>query len=371
MQLMIALVLLLAPRTSVEGCTYFEIPQKENGGLVIGRSMELGDILNMRWRVAVHPRRPGGVQPLGYVSVDGLGAKWLPHDGYPLQTEGLNELGLSVSANTFHASVYERSDTGKKNLLWWEVVPFLLGNFGNVSDALQGLKQVAVTHAPRIACSIGACFHWALADSSGESAVVEFINGQMQVWQGKQHVGVMTNDPSLDWMITNLNQYVNLRPDWPKSNEKIAHDIGSGVVPSPVGHGFNLLGLPGDASPASRFVRVFYLREYALASGIPQSSTNGTITLATGLLNNVYLLKGTIAKSGALDALEYTPWAVVKVPRSKVFLYRTALDMAWKQIDLLKVDFDAQNVADIPLSMTDLGVHDVTHLLTRTSSLMV
>lgn len=363
-------IALLAHFAVSQGCTYFEVPQEQ--GLVVGRSMELGDLVGesrMNWTVVVHPRLSASAdKPLGYVSIDGLGWKWLPKNYSSLVTEGMNEKGLSVSANTLRKSVYESHKAAKPIVLWWDVVPYLLENFGTVKEAIDGLRHVAVAgppDAPETVCGTGACFHWALADATGNSAVVEFLKGKMHVWEGRaEHVGVMTNDPDLDWHMTNLDQYVNLRPDWPGSNDPITQHLKIGNHPGVYGHGFNLHGMPGDGSPASRFVRMFYLREYAMTN-YPEAmaSKESAITLATGLLNNAYLVKGTIAKSGVLDALEYTPWATIKIPHAGLLMYRTASDMTWKQISLKDVDFLKPNHAFIHLSMEDNGIQDVTNLL--------
>jgi len=347
----------------VHGCTYFEVPQKDVG-LVIGRAMELGDVVgssNMHWRVSLHPRKKS--DRYGYVSVDGVGMKPLPA-GLPLVTEGMNENGLTISANTLHRSVYESRLTLKRKVVEWDVVPSILSNFSNVSDALEGLKGVAVVGGPdsEAICGIGACFHWAIADKMGNSAIVEYIKGKLVVYDGpKEHVGVMTNDPPLDWQMTNLNQFVNVRPDWPDSNADIVKHLASGTVPQAVGHGYNLIGLPGDPSPPSRFVRAFFLREFAIVNRPESVATQeNAIVLATGILNNVYLVKGTVAKKSMLDAFEYSPWAVIKIPKSGVFLYRTAADLTWKQITLSTLNFEALEPTSIQLSQTELGIQDVS-----------
>jgi len=336
--------------------------------------MELGDILgsgNMNWHVAVHPRASKALGPrvrnetLGYVSVDGIGWKLLPDSLRTLATEGMNEKGLTISANTLKMSVYESETSTKPKLLYWDTVEFVLSNFETVKEALAGLKKVAVVGSHKLVCDQGACFHWAIADATGNSAIIEFVKGEMRVKEGrKQHVGVMTNDPDLDWQQTNLNQYATVSPNWPDSNSIIQQHLDSGVFPKAVGHGANLLGLPGDATPVGRFVRMFYLREYALANLPEQAATKeAAIKLATGLLNNVYLVKGTVAKASMLDAWEYTPFAALKVPQDKLFMYRTASDMTWKQIALDNVNFTQPDHAKIQLSMDDLGIEDVTKLL--------
>jgi penicillin V acylase-like amidase (Ntn superfamily) len=101
--------------------------------------MELGDNFgDWHWRLALHARgKPAmwspGVNKFGFLSIDGLGFKFLPRDGLPMVTEGTNEKGLSVSANVFQSAVYEEASTSKPRVSWFEVPSFLLGSFANVS----------------------------------------------------------------------------------------------------------------------------------------------------------------------------------------------------------------------------------------------
>ena len=104
--------------------------------------------------------------------------------------------------------------------------------------------------------------HWAARDAAGNSAVLEYLDGELRVHDNGA-VGVLTNDPDWNWQVTHLNQFASLSPDWPGANAAIEVGTEVGTVPAPVGHGLNLGGLPGDFSPPSRFVRMFFLRSYA------------------------------------------------------------------------------------------------------------
>ena len=142
-------------------------------------------------------------------------------------------------------------------------------------------------------------------------------------------------------------------------------------VPAPVAHGFNLLGLPGDGSPASRFVRVFFQRQYALLAA-PPADLDGALVLGqellntvykvlisphlpcisrvssvylpcisrvSPLLNTVYKVLGSIASSSAEDPLETTPLAMLAVPARRVVYHRGRADLTWRKIELARLDF--------------------------------
>jgi choloylglycine hydrolase len=92
--------------------------------------------------------------------------------------------------------------------------------------------------------------------------VVESIGGALRVHVNS--VGVATNDPPYDWHETNLNNYANLSPRWPTATD-IEVETEVGTVPQAGGHGYNLLGIPGDYSPSARFVRLFFLKQVRAA----------------------------------------------------------------------------------------------------------
>jgi len=205
--------------------------------------------------------------------------------------------------------------------------------------------------------------HWALADAHGNSAVVAYLDGKLHHWDNE--VGVLTNDPPFDWHLTNLNSYVNLQASWPHSKATV--HTSSGPIPRTVGHGWNLAGIPGDYSPPSRFVRLFYLRQFALLE--KELSVEEAIAVGTGLVNNVHIIKGTVAGEHPTSAPEYTTFSVIKVPSSKSFLFRGYTDMQWKQINVGLIRFgDGAELVSHTVPQTDLNVKDVTSQLQPTAS---
>jgi len=271
----------------------------------------------------------------------------------------MNEAGLTISAHTFTESVYQpKPPLSSKTPAWpfFTVPPRLLRAAATTQQAVDMLKSVAVVTA-RFQKLGGGC-HWGISDAQGHSVVVEYIEGKLMVYNNS--IGVMTNDPGYPWHIQNLNTHVNLQQGWPNSNDDLQISTMEGMVPRVVGHGFNLAGLPGDSSPPARFVRMFYLRQYALAS-LPVSSEEEAIAVAQGLINNVHLVKGTVARASKYDGVEQTPFAVLKIPSTRVFMFRTYTNMQWNKIDLTKIDFSTSSDAFISAKLSrDLNIKDVT-----------
>ncbi|WP_366555195.1 linear amide C-N hydrolase [Aquibaculum sediminis] len=140
-------------------------------------------------------------------------------------TDGLNEAGLAANLLYLTGSEYGERDESLPGVSNVMLAQYALDNFGTVDEALEGLAsiQVVATEVAGRAWPL----HLSLADASGDSAVIEFIDGEMVVHHGRD-VTVMTNEPTYEEQLANLTNY------------------------KPFG---GELSLPGDIDPLSRFVR--------------------------------------------------------------------------------------------------------------------
>ena len=125
--------------------------------------------------------------------------------------------------------------------------------------------------------------------------------------------------------------------------------------------------MPGDFSPPGRFVRLFYLRQYAMLRA-PPTSLNESIGLAIGLLSNVFINQGTVASEKPTTPLELTQYSVLKLSAARQFLFRDYASSRWKLVRLSELDFTPAQPAGAPsrsMPVTDgtLGVEDVTSQL--------
>lgn len=341
----------------VWGCSYVEIPFPGVNGTsyMIARSMELGDLAGQTdYAIEVVPPTAKG-EVFGYVAAMSIFHLSLLEVKVP--GEGMNERGLTMSAQTLAESVYEEEEEGVPSVKVEDLIHETLSRCDSVDSALAFLDSVRVVVSP-LSRLMGQ--HWAIADAAGRSVVVEYLQGKRLVHENTPRV--MTNDPPLDWHWRNLNTYTSLSPKYPTQNSFLEVETGSdvGSVPRTVGHGWNLHGLPGDSSSPSRFVRLFYLRGYALHAK-KASDESDAIVLGTALLNNVIIPYGTVAPDPAkpsLDRPEYTPYAVLKAPAEKKMLIRAYRNQRWRQIDLSRLDFTiAQRW---PMEDGTLGIDDIT-----------
>jgi len=279
-----------------------------------------------------------------------------------IAAEGMNEAGLTVSALTFREAGYQtpRGSSTASQVCVPDGVSWMLGTFGSVADLTAELrdptKMLMVGVRPKLPLPSGDTrFHWSVDDAHGHHVVIEYVNGELQLHNNT--AGVCTNDPEYSWHLRNLNQFVNLSPQWPTGGRNIGVQTEIGVVPTAIGHGFNLLGMPADYSPASRFVRLFYQRQYAMLN-YPVKDINSSIALVSGVLNTVFITKGVVASAASDIGLEFTQYTVLKLPQKLQFYFKDYENTQWRKLDLKNMDMNAS--ASLPLSDGTMGVRDVS-----------
>lgn len=172
-------------------------------------------------------------------------------EGYPLYADAFNEKGLCMAGLKFpdNAVYAEKAAGDRYNITPFELIPWVLGRCGNINEARALMERTNVIAVPFSESVPLSPLHWHIADKSG-SIVVECTCDGVKICDDP--AGVLTNNPPFDFHMTNLRQYINITPAYPESR------FSAGV---PFSNGFGGLGLPGDWSSCSRFVRAAFLRE--------------------------------------------------------------------------------------------------------------
>lgn len=333
-------------------CTTFTMPPVE-GEHLVGRSVEFGGMFFYDfWQLRTHPvgEKGGWTENYGFVSFDVRVPTLDGGNELDFISEGMNTEGLTMSTHTLQKSEYQNAEVGtteaanKHVLSYFDVLPYVLGHYSTVDEAIAGLQQDLLVVDP-IYHIISPEFRiqWPLSDSLGNMAVIEYLDGKMKVTLNS--VGVVTNDPTYDWHLYNLDNYINLNPNPMKVEPGMQMNTDLGVAPQMLGHGSNLLGIPGDYLPASRFVRTYYLRQMALMND-PPTTLDDSFSIASAILDNLRIIRGTNTgkapasdlsrrlQGGLLDMWEFTQFVVIKQPKSHKFMFRTFDDSQWRQIDL-------------------------------------
>lgn len=178
-------------------------------------------------------------------------------DGYPLYYEATNEHGLSMAGLNFPKSaVYLPRRQGMDNVAPFEFIPWILGQCKNVTQAQSLLTRLNILNEPFSADFPLSPLHWMISDKS-RSLVVEPMADGIRVYDNP--VEVMTNEPPFDYHLYNLSNYLNLTAE--------AAVDRSGMKVRPFSNGMGSIGLPGDFSSASRFVRAAFVKSNSVLTG--------------------------------------------------------------------------------------------------------
>ena len=355
----VAVVALFLPQ-GVLACTSFHV-KANDGTVVIGRSNEFG--IDAHSQIVFEPsgkefisKTPDGkagktwTTRYAFLGINGLGL-------VESFAEGMNEAGLSVEGLFFEESKYETVDQKDSQLAVSsnDFVSWILGNFATVDELKKELSNVRVWGETVAMLGGPLPLHFAIHDASGKCLVIEFINGEKKVYDNP--IGVMTNMPEFPWQITHLRGYLNLNAFNPKAKDF------NGVSITPTGAGSGWLGIPGDWSPPSRFVRIAYL----VNACSPAKDGKEAINLAKHILNTVDIAlkscEATIKDKSGAKTFEYTQWSVLHDLTNRVMYYYSYNDMNLKSIDLKKMAAGKiQKVKFIPIS-GEFSAYDMTEKL--------
>ncbi len=318
----------------VFACTSFRLIAQD-GSVMVTRSMEFAQ--EMKSNIITSPRNksfniiaPDGQAGIswkaqyGYVFLDGLGL------GAPI--DGINEAGLSFEALLFPEEAgYQDVPQGqeKQALSYIHFGDWILGNFKTVDEVKNAVTQVYVfgETLPQLNNTIFPV-HFSVFDQSGKGIVLEYVEGKLHI---HEHMGVMTNSPTYDWHVTNLRNYIQLSPTNPKPV------IAEGITYTSTGQGSGMIGLPGDVSPPSRFVKMAVM----LNTVIKPKDSKQALNLSQHMINNVDIPKGfvRVTESPNTATLDSTQWVVFKDLTHKKLYYRTYDDLSIREVDLKSIDF--------------------------------
>ncbi len=281
-------------------CTTFRI-RTTSGEVVIGRTMEFA--LDLGWRLLVIPR---GTEFTG-TAPDGPGHSFRSDHGFvgvgalgrSSATDGINDAGLYAGLLYLPGyAEYQPTDGVPPGELISpdEVASVVLAGAGSVREAIEVVSDVTVWNRVEELLGAPLPIHLVLFDAGGDAAVVEWVGGERQVHENP--VGVCTNAPPFDWHVTNLRNYVNL------SATNVSPLDLDGLSVTGLGEGTGLLGLPGDWTPPSRFVRATAIAHATL----PVETADEAMLAALHIANAFDIPKGVVRSPEGGD---FTAWSSV------------------------------------------------------------
>ncbi|MGV0877862.1 choloylglycine hydrolase family protein [Martelella sp. FLE1502] len=348
----LASTMLLA--STADACTGITLMAKD-GSVVRARTMEFG--VDLQSNVIVSPRnfervgetpdgKPGLTWTSKYASVGTNGVDM------PVIIDGFNEKGLSIGIFYFSQSAgYQpySSDVQDSTLAPWQLGSYILDNFATVEEAKAALSDITVAPVTFEHFGIVLPLHYVITDAAGNTIVVEYVDGELNIHDND--LGVITNNPPFDWHMTNLKNYVNL------SFENVPPKQFGNVKITGFGEGTGMLGVPGDFTSPSRFVRAALFQ-----TGVNQGATSeDDVFQAFHILNNFDIPKGAIRETGADGKVhqDYTQWTTANDLDKQRFYFRTYDSSSIRFVDLKAQDLDAADIKTIEMegyeTATELG----------------
>ena len=219
--------------------------------------------------------------------------------GQPIIVDGLNEKGLGGGLFYFpgYAGYQDVApNEAGKSMGSWEILTWVLGNFATVGEVKDALPGVKVSKAPLEGFDGSPPLHMILTDAAGDSIVVEYVGGKLNLYDNP--LGVLTNSPGFDWHTTNLRNFVNL------SALNVPQLALGDIKIDQTGQGSGLLGMPGDFTPPSRFIRAVAFSQAAA----PSADGEAAVKTAFHILDNFDLPPGTVRSGTGAGDYEVTFW---------------------------------------------------------------
>jgi len=328
-------------------CTGIRL-KAQNGSIVYGRSMEWG-AFDLNSNVCVIPKdyafkgtTPEGTNgkewksEYGVLALDFLGTDWL--------ADGLNEAGLAVGM-FYHPDFADYPEynaaMASNTIAAMDIAGFLLTQFasiGEVKNALAGLQVAGVTQellgTPDPA-------HWMVTDKTGASITIEYIDGKVSIFDNP--LGVITNAPTYDWHMTNLRNYVNLSPVALPTRKVEDIDF------APLGAGSGMIGLPGDNTPPSRFVRAVAMTQTTR----PMPNSDEAVYEALRILDNFNLplggAEGSDHEGNTANMRSSTIWTTVWNMEKQDLYFHTQHNRRVRLVSLKEMNFEGNEIKRITL----------------------
>lgn len=259
--------------------------------------------------------------------------------------DGLNEKGLAAAIFYFPSFCKYMPVTAQnqnKALSSIEFVHWILTQFSTVDEVRTAIYNNEVVVTPTRMAEWGAeelPFHYIVYDIAGASIVIEPIEGKLVIHDN--HIGVITNAPTFDWHMTNLRNYIALNP------QGVQQRTIDQTIFKQIGQGNGMLGLPGDFTPTSRFIRAAIFSAAAIR---PETSQAGVQQLFH-ILNNFDIPIGIAREEkNGRTMYDYTMFTCVRDPKNLCYYYKSYYDQTIRSIDLKKFDWDEKKIKTFKLS---------------------
>ena len=262
----------------------------------------------------------------------------------PLYYDAINEKGLGMAGLNFVGNAdYKDFAPGKDNVAPFEIIPWILGQCASVKEARVLLDRISLVNTPFSQELPLAQLHWIIADKD-EAITVESVKEGLKVYDNP--AGVMTNNPPFDAQMQNLSNYMHLSPKSPEN-------LFSQKLPlSTYSRGMGALGLPGDLSSQSRFVRVAFVKMNSHSG----DSESESVSQFFHILGSVDQQRGCCDVGE--EKYEYTIYTSCCNASKGIYYYTTYENHQISGVDMHRENLDGESLKCFPLV---LGEHIHMH----------
>jgi len=255
-------------------------------------------------------------------------------EGYPLYYEAANEHGLAMAGLNFPGNAHYFPVTeGKENIASFELIPWILSNCRDLGEAKAALSRLNLCNLAFSHSLPPSPLHWMIADKTG-ALTVECTKAGLKLFDNP--VGVLTNNPPFDYQMTHLADFMHLSPLPPKNS--------FGEVPlAPYSRGMGGMGLPGDLSSASRFVRAAFVKLNSRAG----ESEKESISQFFHILGAVEQQRGCVQlENGEMEITAYS--SCINMDRG-IYYYTTYENRCISAVNMHACDLEGTQLFAFPL----------------------
>lgn len=250
-------------------------------------------------------------------------------DNYPLYFDAMNEKGLCMAGLNFVGNaVFGKEKDGCDNIAVYEFIPWILSQCTNVNDAMYLLEKINLTDKPFSNDLPTAQLHWILADRN-QAITIECTDDGVHFYENQ--VGVLTNNPPFEYQMQHLNNYMHLSARNPENH--FASDIDFSVYSK----GMGAIGLPGDWSSQSRFVRACFVKMNSVKEKDEMSAVNQFFHI----MGSVNQVKGCALTD---DGSEYTVYTSCMNADKGIYYFNTYENRQLNAVDMNSIDTDGNEL---------------------------
>ncbi len=255
-------------------------------------------------------------------------------DDFPLYYDAANEKGLCIAGLNFVGNAkYNSKQTNKNNLAVFELIPWLLSNCQSISEAIKEIKRINLNNTPFNTELPAAQLHWLIADKH-EAITVEAVEGGIKIY--KNPVGVLTNNPPFEIQMHQLQNYMKLSPKSPCNHFSDKLEL------IPYSRGMGTIGLPGDLTSSSRFVRAAFTK----LNSVAKDDENSSVGQFFHILGSVEQVRGCCLVDDKYEITSYS--SCINADRG-IYYYTTYENRRISAVEMQKENIDISSLIRFPI----------------------